>query len=103
MILHINGHTVLDILLVLSTHARYILSSQKFHHSVLYNDSAYKWSHGVGYLAARRSGAQAAARYIHPIWWHRWDPSLTVVQGDPWIQNECGDGTDRGGPKKEGW
>ena len=50
-----------------------------------------------------RSRAQAAARSIHHIWWQRWDPSLTVVQGDPWIQNECGDGTDRGGPKKEGW
>ena len=22
-------------------------------------------------------------------------PSLTVVQGDPWIQDECRDGTDR--------
>ena len=46
---------------------------------------------------------QAVARLILHIWWQLWDPSLTVVQGDPWIQNECRDGTDRGEPKKEGW
>ena len=50
-----------------------------------------------------RSSTQAAAKSIFHIWWQQWDPSLTVVQGDPWIQNECGDRTDRGGPKKEGW
>ena len=59
---------------------------------------------GVGYLAELegRSSAQAAARSIHHIWWQRWDPSLAVVQRDPWIQNECGDGTDRGLRRKAG-
>ena len=46
----------------------------------------YPTARDIAQAALSRALLNESSRGNLYIWWQQWDPSLTVVQGDPWIQ-----------------